>query len=239
MISAVVFDLDDTLYAERDYAFSGFAQVAQTFAEQLGHPHQTETDLRRLFDTDHRSHVFNAILAERGLSDPVSLVPRMIEVFRSHTPNIRLFADASAALSRLRSPYKLGLITDGRSASQWAKIDALQLRNRFDAIIVTSDLSSTAATCAVEQAPGESVPSFAKPHPLAFERMAERLGTAAGECVYVADNLAKDFVAPNALGWLTVMISRPCGVYHNAPVARGGQPTHRIESLDSLDVLLI
>jgi len=238
MISSVVFDLDDTLYAERDYAFSGFAEVARSFADQLGDPLLSETVLRRLFDTEHRSRVFDAMLAERGLIDAVSLVTRMVEVFRSHSPAILLYPDASAALSRLRPPYKLGLITDGRSASQWAKIDALQLRPRFDAIIVTSDLSSGGDTRSDEPLQ-DAARSFAKPHPRAYELLAERLGVTPRNCVYVADNLAKDFVAPNALGWLTVMICRPGGIYHHAIVAPGGQPRHRIESLDSLDALLI
>jgi len=238
MIAAVVFDLDDTLYAERDYALSGFAEVARTFAGQLGDRVQTQIDLRRLFDSDHRPRVFNELLVERGIVNSATLVSQMVEVFRSHVPVIQLFPDAEAALSRLRPRCKLGLITDGRPDSQWAKIDALQLRPRFDAIIVTSELSSGTGTRSIGPPRDDSTRSFAKPHPLAFESMAERLGVAASECVYVADNPAKDFVAPAALGWLTVMICRPGGIYHHAIVAPGRPPKHRIESLDSLDALL-
>ena len=42
-----------------------------------------------------------------------------------------------------------------------------------------------------------------------FEEMAGRLGLQHSQLAYVADNPAKDFVAPNTLGWLTIRIRRP------------------------------
>lgn len=238
-IRAVVFDLDDTLYAERDYAFSGFAAVARALADRLGNTGRTEADMRRLFDSDHRSRVFNALVAERGLGDDASLVARMVEVYRSHSPTIRLYPDAETALSRLRPGHKLGLITDGPAAGQWAKIDALNLRSRLDEIIVTSELDSTGgASTRVESSPNAAPTAFAKPHPRAFELMAERLGAAPRECVYVADNPAKDFVAPNALAWLTIQIRRRDGIYRDAAAAPDGQPKHHLDTLDALDPLL-
>ncbi|MDO8631462.1 MAG: HAD family hydrolase [Phycisphaerales bacterium] len=234
-----MFDLDDTLYAERDYAFSGFAAVARAFTDRLGDTDRTEADLRRLFDSDHRSRVFNALVAERGRGDDAPLVARMVDVYRSHSPTIRLYPDAEAALSRLRPDYKLGLISDGCAAAQWAKVVALNLRSRLDEIIVTSELDATGdarggARSSAETAP----PAFAKPHPRAFELMAGRLGVAPRECVYVADNPAKDFIAPNALAWLTIRIHRRDGVYRDAIAAPDGQPKHCIDSLDALDALL-
>lgn len=239
-IRAVVFDLDDTLFAERDYALSGFAAVARAFADRLGDAGRTEADMRRLFDGDHRSRVFNALVAERGLGGDASLVARMVEVYRSHSPTIRLYSDAEAAMSRLRPDHKLGLITDGRAAAQWAKIDALNLRSRLDESIVTSELDSTGgASTRVESSPKAAPPAFAKPHQRAFQLMAERLGVAPRECVYVADNPAKDFVAPNALAWLTIQIRRRDGIYRDAVTAPDGQPKHCIDSLDALDSLLV
>ena len=37
-VKVVAFDLDDTLYPEREYAFSGFAAVAEAFEQRLGEP---------------------------------------------------------------------------------------------------------------------------------------------------------------------------------------------------------
>lgn len=219
---AVIFDLDDTLFPERAYAFSGFAAVAAKFAEVLGDPAQTADRLKKLFDTPDRPRVFDALLAEKGLHTDLTLASRMVELYREHPPTITLHGDAHAALSRLRGRYKLGVITDGRVSTQTLKIEALGLRKRLDRAIITSEAGA----------------DFAKPHPLAFTRMADALGVAAQQCVYVADNPAKDFIAPNALGWCTVRIIRTDGIYRNAPTAEKGTPHNTITSLDELDTLL-
>lgn len=224
-IAAVVFDLDDTLYPERQYVLSGFAAVAEAFRDQLGDVAKTRADMQRLFDPNRRKRVFNELLAERGLSDSAEtngLVGRMLETYRSHKPKITLHADADTVLARFGERYKIGLITDGRPVQQQAKIDALNLRTRFDEIIVTGELG---ADCA-------------KPSPAAFELIATRLGAAHAQCVYVADNPAKDFVGPNALGWMTVHVDRPDGIYRNESSPVTGAPDHKVDSLDALVSLI-
>jgi putative hydrolase of the HAD superfamily len=232
-IQAVVFDLDDTLFPEREYAWSGFRAVAAAFKKELNHPDDTVGDLQRLFDSEHRARVFDALLKERFGEVDQSLVTRMVEVYRQHPPVITPYADVDSALTRLRARCKLGLITDGRTETQWAKIDALQFRPRFDCIIVTSDLKSRLLEASASQ-----TESFSKPHPLAFEEMAQQLDVSPDACVYVADNVTKDFVAPNALGWLTIRVMRPDGVYCDAVCAEQGEARHTIKSLDELAALL-
>lgn len=221
-IQAIVFDLDDTLYPERAYAMSGFAAVAAAFADRLGDPQETTARMRALFDTEQRPRVFNAILAERGLSKDADIIRAMINAYRAHRPTIALHGDADAALIRLRPDYKLGLITDGPAVQQWAKIDALGLRDRLDEIIVTDDLG----------------PGFAKPHPKAFELICERLDVPHDTCAYVADNVAKDFVAPNALGWRTVRVVREDGIYRDAIPAEGGVARSTIDGHDQIEDVL-
>ena len=58
------------------------------------------------------------------------------------------------------------------------------------------------------------------------------------QCVYIADNAKKDFVAPNALGWTTIQIVRSDGVYRDAAPAQGGTPRHAAESLDEIDDII-
>lgn len=218
-IKAVVFDLDDTLYPEREYAFSGFDAVAAKFEDVLGSRERASARMRELFETEHRRRVFDALLAEQGIAATTTLIQAMVTTYRAHAPRISLFSDADAALTRLRPTFRLGLITDGPSAMQWAKIEALRLRDRFDAIIVTDDLG----------------PGFAKPHPRAFEQMVERLCVQHSECVYVADNPAKDFVAPRKLGWRTVQMDRPNGIYKHAVALSRGEPDQILASLDELE----
>ena len=233
-IQAVVFDLDDTLYPEREYAWSGFRAVASAFVKDLDDPADTVADLQRLFDSEHRARVFDALLKERFEEVDRALLERMIQTYRQHPPVITPYADVDAALARLRGSYSLGLITDGRAEAQWAKIDALNLRPRFDSIIVTGDLKAE-----TPGAPETGTDCFSKPHSRAFEEMARQLGVSASSCAYVADNVSKDFVAPNALGWLAIRIARADGVYCDAVCAEKGEARHTIKSLDELEELLI
>ena len=146
----------------------------------------------------------------------------MIHAYRTHQPTIDLFPDAERALARLAGCYQLGLITDGPRVVQRAKVDALRLDDHFAEIIFTDEL-------------GEG---RAKPHPAAYELMTQRLGVAPKHCAYVGDNLSKDFLSPNRLGWRTIYVDRGDGVHYHKPAPPDGAPQHTINSLDELDALI-
>ena len=221
-INSVIFDLDDTLYPERAFAFSGFAAVAEALPDIFSDPVEATARMVQLFDTEHRGRVFNSVLSERGVEPEEQLVNRMIEAYRTHRPRITLHLDAEGVLTRLAGDCKLGLITDGPAIMQSNKIAALGLRPCFDEIILTDEL-------------GEGC---AKPHPRAFELMSKRLAVDHARCIYIADNPAKDFLAPNALGWKTVQITRKDGIYRSELPPEPGLPDHVIDTLDALDALL-
>ena len=158
------------------------------------------------------------MLAELGLKEDREMIGRMIEVYRNHGPAIGLFPDADTTLNELRGTYRLGLLSDGRASTQWTKIDALGLRDRFDVILVTSELG----------------PGFAKPSPRPFDCISTRLQVVDSRSAYVADNPAKDFLAPNALGWTTVQVRRADGLYRDQTPPRGGVAKHVIDRLNQL-----
>lgn len=216
---AIVFDLDDTLYPERAFTFSGYEAVARAFADRLGAPTGALVSrMRELFDTSDRGRVFDVIVAETAAADVEGLAPAMIETFRTHQPTIRLHPDADAALTGLARHCRLGLISDGPLQMQNNKIDALDLRPRFDEIILTDQWGR----------------QYWKPHPRAFEEMSRRLGVPPAACTYVADNPAKDFLAPNALGWQTVSVRRSDGIYADRRAPEGGEPGATVETLTGL-----
>lgn len=222
-VRAIVFDLDDTLYPEREFAFSGYAAVAAAFAERLDlSAGELNRRLGRLFDTPDRGRVFNVILTEAGAGSGFDeRLAEMIAAFRHHKPTIQLHADAEAALTRFAGPYRVGLISDGPLQMQRNKVEALALADRMDEIILTDEWGR----------------DFWKPHPRAFEEMARRLKVEPGSCLYVADNSSKDFVAPNALGWRTVLVKRPDGVYAGRTAPDGGQAQEVVATLDALTMV--
>lgn len=218
---ALVFDLDDTLYLERDFAMSGYRTLGRWVRDTMGID-GFDTVCARLFEAGERRHVFDRALAELGVTADPTILRDLIERYRGHRPEISLAPDAARYLTRAQDAVPLGLITDGPAATQWAKIRALGLDDVIDRIVVTGDWP----------------PGFGKPHPRAFERQERWQDGRPGRMIYVADNPLKDFVTPRARGWLTIQIARP-GRVHLAPAPDPRyQPHAEITSLDQLDDVL-
>jgi putative hydrolase of the HAD superfamily len=197
--TVLVFDLDDTLYAEREFVLSGFAAVDQWLQDERGivgfFPEAT-----RLFAAGRRGRIFDEALESLGICAPAELVLKLVAIYRGHKPRLTLFTDARWAIERFHGHFKLGLITDGYAETQRNKVAALEIGGLFDCIVYTDDLGR----------------ENWKPSPMAFRLMMNQLGVEGHECIYIGDNPVKDFLAPNELGWLTVMISREGGEYRHA-----------------------
>lgn len=188
----ILFDLDDTLYSEKDYVRSGFHQVSSLFSER----NEAEARLWTFFLES--KPAIDCLLAERQIAD-TNFKERCLHAYRFHSPQICLYPGVRKMLLRMREQKKkLGLITDGRPEGQHAKIDALKIRDVFDKIIVTDELGGT---------------SFRKPNPKAFELMAEWFGVSFESMCYVGDNKAKDFDAPEKLGMHSIWFQNADGIY--------------------------
>jgi putative hydrolase of the HAD superfamily len=212
----VVFDIDDTLYLERDYVRSGFAAVGAWALAELG-----AADLGdrawAAFEAGVRGRILDEALAACGVPANGQLVPQLVDVYRSHTPTIDLLDDVRAWLSDRRADVALAVVTDGPTASQRAKAAALGLEGWADPVIVTEELG----------------PGRCKPHPAAFECVEAAAGLAGAACAYVADNPTKDFGGPRSRGWRTVRVRRE-GSLH-AALASGGDVDAEITDFAALD----
>lgn len=214
----VIFDLDDTLYAERDFAVSGFRAADAWAAAELGLS-GLAADMERLLDAGHLGTLFGIVLEARLGPRCSAHLDQLVAAYRDHTPQIALFEESRAALDHFAGRARLGLITDGTVDVQARKVAALGIGARFDEIVFTHQRGGREG---------------AKPNPWSFEHVATRLGRPGDRFVYVGDNPAKDFVAPNALGWTSVQVRRPTGIHRGKPVAAGGAPHIVIDSLVEL-----
>lgn len=186
-VQGVVLDIDDCLYLERDYVNSGFAAVGlavhcEAFGRFCWH----------CFEIGVRGNTFDQARAqfpELQLPDTRELV----EIYRSHSPNIELCPDAKRFLDANDRPTSL--ITDGPLVSQRAKFDALGLARYVDQPIFTAELG------------------LAKPNPAPYLAASRQLKLPASKLVYIADNPLKDFQAPHALGWKTIRIRRNASLH--------------------------
>jgi putative hydrolase of the HAD superfamily len=219
-IRVIVFDLDDTLYPERAFALSGFRAVGQELQRRMNCPFDPAERMRKLFDDGRHGKIFDTVLDELGADASRDMIAELVQLYRTHPPTIELFADADAALRKWSGWFRLALISDGDERTQRNKIKALQVEGRLDPIVLT----------------GEWGPDYWKPHPRAFEEVERLTGLAGAECVYLADNPAKDFVAPRRLGWVAVRVCRPGGVYADASPPTGGEPSYEITDLSQIEL---
>jgi putative hydrolase of the HAD superfamily len=203
-----VFDLDDTLYPENDYVRSGFRYLADLVSRLYDKPFAA---LLEQAQQSGSQDVLGRALQAANL--PASLKDHLVAAYRYHRPALAPHPGALELIEgcRLRR-CPLYLVTDGRSVTQRLKIEALGLGGLFDEIFISEELGCE------------------KPHPLAFETIVARGG--AGPWVYLADNPAKDFVAPNALGWTTIGVRHACSRVH--PMQTAAEPTYWVDQLADL-----
>lgn len=208
---AVVFDLDDTLYSEKDYVRSGYHAVAAVLP-------QVDNAAKKLWAAfENGLSAIDTVLKDEGIFSE-ELKTTCLDAYRRHFPCIQLYDGAKELLQALRSKgMKIGIITDGRPEGQRNKIAALGLAALVDEIIVTDELGG---------------PTFRKPCDIAFRIMQKRLGVPFENMLYVGDNIAKDFIAPKQLSMQSVWLKNPDGIYNCADAVWA--PSNHIANLRQL-----
>lgn len=210
MIKAVLFDLDDTLYRERDFVEQSFRNVAVVMAEYLTSkransegeiaktlcgesPEELFRQMIELMEQEGRGAIFNQLCKRYEVDIPVQ---ELVRIYRETKPVLTLYPDGEDFLTYLEKKHiKTGLITDGNVQVQHNKIQALGLDKRLDVVLASYDLG------------------LEKPAPGVYEYCLEKLGCRSEEAVYIGDNPLKDFIGARKLGMKTVRIIRPEGLY--------------------------
>jgi len=188
---AAIFDLDDTLYEREQFVLSGFAAVGDELERRFALPAPwILASLKRARMRGHAGRELQALCADHGL--PESLIPELVEVIRRHEPALALGSVASAVLAQLRADgWRLGILTNGLPATQRAKVEALGLASRVDAVLY-----------AEEHAPG------GKPSRAAFDAALNALGAPSGRSVvFIGDDLVNDVQGARAAGLLTIRVA--------------------------------
>lgn len=196
-LRTVVFDLDDTLYPERDYVLSGFRAVAAWADQHLGIAAESGfAELEALFLQGVRGATFDRWLSTHGVA-PQAYIPQLVGVYRDHQPRLRCFPEVPDLLRSLQQRYRLGLLSDGYLGVQQRKLEALGLRHHFAAVLFTDELGRQAW----------------KPSPQGFQALLDRLDVTGPQAVYVADNPLKDFIGARRCGLATIRVAWQSGEY--------------------------
>lgn len=185
-LEAVIFDLDDTLYSEKQYVRSGYQKIAQYFKIP-----QIEDEMWSVFEAGGKA--IDEVLENHHL---LEFKEKALHIYRYQVPNISLYEDVSEMISRIQQHKKVGIITDGRPEGQKAKLQALGLD--VDKVIITDELGGI---------------EYRKPNSKAFEIMAKALEVPFERMCYVGDNIRKDFGAPEKLGMRGIWFRNEDGIY--------------------------
>ncbi|MHC4982052.1 MAG: HAD family hydrolase [Planctomycetota bacterium] len=212
-IRAVVFDLDDTLYAERDYVRSGYRAVAERLENCPAGGGEADADiyqrwLWQRFLRGKSEAAFDALNDHWRLGLTAEQIRQLVDTYRGHRPDIRPTDGVAEMLGHLHPRFGLALLTDGYLPAQHLKLEALKLRRFFDVTVFTEEFGRACW----------------KPSAAGYEMAQQRLGLPHEALAYVGDNPAKDFVAPNELGWLSVQFLRPGQIHARRPAPPGGEP---------------
>lgn len=223
MLKGVLFDLDDTLYPELEYVFSGYAAVAGWSADRFAIPAaQGHRELVDFFRSGTRYHIFNHWLARYDLDSEENAL-QLLKVYREHMPSIRLFSGVLELLARLRSRYRLGIVSDGYLVMQTQKVAALDVEPLVETVVLSDRLGADAW----------------KPSPKPFQLALANLGLSPEQAVYVGDNPHKDFLGARRAGMRSIRVLRFGGLYSEVePPGAEHEPDTTIFALSELEAEL-
>ena len=186
----VAFDLDDTLYDESKFVKSGFKKVADYVgAKFLINKKEFYSFLIRILEENGRGCVFDLALKKYNIYKKGEVIV-LIKVYRRHKPKIMPYLGVSAMLRRLKKIYKIVLITDGDGTVQRNKVNSLNIRNLFDAIIYTSDYGK-----------GKE-----KPSAFSLKKILKKFKKSPYEMIYIGDDPNKDFIGAKKIGIKTIRV---------------------------------
>ncbi len=194
-VMAILFDLDDTLCTDDGDPAETLAAAfdragverfcdAETFVSTWTEVGNVDSDVE--FYREQLRIVAERIGGDAAAPDPDSpaldAVARAYDEARDHTA-VSFVPGAEAALeAAVASGRPVGLVTNGSRETQTTKLEALGIRDRFDACVFGE--------------PGRPV----KPDPEPFERALAALDADPTDAIKVGDRLAVDVAGANALG---------------------------------------
>ena len=199
MISALLFDLDDTIFEQADWLAGAWRAVASAGALTGvdGAAFLPALEAVAAEGSD-RGRIIDRALERIGVDD---VDPRrLVDAFRAYRPAVLSpFPGAPEALAAARRAVPIGLVTDGDVGIQRGKLDALGLNDAFDVVILSDELGR----------------AHRKPDPAPFAAAARALGVAAAEVVFIGDRPDKDILGANNAGFRSVRVRT--GEYRDRP----------------------
>ena len=189
-ISAVLFDLDDTLYIQAswlDGAWDAVADRAATLANIEYEPFRLALAAAASAGSARGAIIDRALAAVAG---PPQILEELVAVFRHHRQPLHMSATNTAVLRELAARVPIGLVSDGDPGIQRAKLAGLGIADAFDAIVLSDELGR----------------DHRKPHPSPFLLALSRLGVPPQNAVFVGDRPDTDITGALELGMRAIRV---------------------------------
>lgn len=160
-----------------------------TLYHEMDYVHSAYRAIARKYGSRYYDLMMSASTVAEAFDATGINIDELLSIYRNHFPDITLPISSLYTLSSLKKAgHALALVTDGRSSTQYNKIIALRLDK-----LMSPDMIYVSEEFGEEKITGASMHDIMAKHP--------------GEhYTYVGDNLAKDFVRGNEMGWETVCV---------------------------------
>ena len=222
-IKALLFDLDDTLYEEKQFVKSGFIKVAEFIEDKFKiNKKDFYKILIDIYNHGSRGNIFNLALERVNVAYEEDIIQSMVKIYREHNPKIRLAEDIKSLIIKLKEIYSLGIVTDGYFEVQKKKVQALKLEELFDSIIYTDKYGR----------------EYWKPNVFGYELALKDLQVSPEEAIYIGDNPHKDFIGAKRLGIVTIRILQEGREHSNVRLDKDHEADYEIRELADITELL-
>jgi putative hydrolase of the HAD superfamily len=207
-LRAVLFDLDDTLFAHRSAVDAAILAHLAATGSPAADPAAVLVRWRALEEHHYHRYLHGEIgyleqrraraadlMAEHG-RPPLGVEDAdawWMAYLRKYRNAWRLHDDAIPCLDALAGAVpgmRFGIITNGELDFQTTKLDAMRLTERMDAVVASADVG------------------VAKPEARIFGVACDRLGVAPEEAAYVGDRLGTDAIGAARAGLTGVWLDR-------------------------------
>jgi len=224
-IQAILFDLDDTLFATTEFAAHARRRAVEAMVHE-GLEVGIDQAYRELIDvvgefSSNYGHHFDKLVLRLGTHlrpgvHPAIVIAAGVRAYHEAKARIEPFPDAVRALDALaHTDLVRGVLTNGLTIKQAEKLVRLGLQHAFspDALFISEEMG------------------VAKPHPRIFQIACERLSIAPGKCLYVGDSPRTDIDPAHHAGLRTCWRR---GRGKHAAVSGDTVPDYVVDSLDEL-----
>jgi len=213
----IIFDLDYTLYDEREYFFAVFQKFCTLFhyTERLESMRSSFITLRAV-----SKDIFTDVLQSTGFADDVSqLREELFYLYTTVNVRIPIYQDALSFLDDFgEKNLRAGVFTNGVIAAQQNKLLCLQISQYFDTIFFARQFGK----------------EFEKPHTRSFEKVSHNIHITPTRLLFIGDNPSLDFQGAKMIGGSTVRLRR--GIFKDIP--RNEYIDYEIDSFKEISQIL-